>query len=511
MKIKISLMLIVILCLASNVHAARYYISPSGNNAGAGDSGSPWKTFGFAIPKLNPGDTLILKDGTYTPGTTGMPRINCSAGAKNGTASAPITIMAENERKAWLKSDGADATLALIKCSYWNVIGLRGSSADRASGSGTFIGATDSDHIVFRRNLLHNSNRLVNQNMLQCYRSKNCLFEENELYEYTRHGVSMANTTNSVARRNYANSREYPSAGSVPGIPASGGAGGDSGVVIYPGSNNIVENNISERNLAGFSLQASGISTNNKFYGNISLGGGEWGGLRIRARGNSLEKMPQNTYFENQVVIGAAAPAGDFRANKGTRVVSTSILDSKSHGFWGNTSEFVGDGSPTMSIRDSLSVNNSRAGFISSNYSDFNVTNSNAFNNNPNFSPGSLSSGNTSVDPQMGSCKVFIPSYSSMKNAGKNGEDIGANVLCRYENGVLTQEQLWNWTTGQFPCGAIVPGVNDKAGDSCFDVHKRLNVNTNGCILPSNPSCYQPSGTPSVDGGDGSASPPCCV
>jgi hypothetical protein len=89
------------------------------------------------------------------------------------------------------------------------------------------------------------------------------------------------------------------------------------------------------------------------------------------------------------------------------------------------------------------------------------------------------------IDPQLGTCKVFIPSGSPMKGADKNGGDIGANVLYRYENGSLTNQPLWNPVTGEFPHGAIVAGVNDIAGSSAFDVHKRLNVNTNGCLLPA--------------------------
>ena len=50
---------------------------------------------------------------------------------------------------------------------------------------------------------------------------------------------------------------------------------------------------------------------------------------------------------------------------------------------------------------------------------------------------------------------------------------------------MLTNQPLWNPSTGEFPGGAIVPGVNDIAGSSRFDVHKRLNVNTNGCSFPA--------------------------
>jgi hypothetical protein len=74
-----------------------------------------------------------------------------------------------------------------------------------------------------------------------------------------------------------------------------------------------------------------------------------------------------------------------------------------------------------------------------------------------------------------------------MKGAGENGADIGANIIYRYQGGFLTNQKLWNQTTGQFPCGAVVSGVNDDAtfpSSSCINVNERLNVGVNGCPIP---------------------------
>ena len=38
-----------------------------------------------------------------------------------------------------------------------------------------------------------------------------------------------------------------------------------------------------------------------------------------------------------------------------------------------------------------------------------------------------------------------------MKGAGKGGTDIGASVLYRFQNGVLTNQPLWDPVTGAFP------------------------------------------------------------
>ena len=65
--------------------------------------------------------------------------------------------------------------------------------------------------------------------------------------------------------------------------------------------------------------------------------------------------------------------------------------------------------------------------------------------------------------------------------------DIGANLLYRYVDGVLTEEPLWDPTTGVFPHGAVIEGSpNDPAEHAvtAATIHEHLNVNTNGCRLP---------------------------
>ncbi len=62
-----------------------------------------------------------------------------------------------------------------------------------------------------------------------------------------------------------------------------------------------------------------------------------------------------------------------------------------------------------------------------------------------------------------------------MSGAGSDGSDIGANIIYRYKDGVLTNALLWDVDTGAFPCGAIVPGIND-VGEVCSSVHSRLGI-----------------------------------
>ena len=117
--------------------------------------------------------------------------------------------------------------------------------------------------------------------------------------------------------------------------------------------------------------------------------------------------------------------------------------------------------------------------------------------------PNSHIQNSVSVDPQLGTCKLWIPDSSPMKRTGKNGADIGANILFAYEGGVLnTSKRLWN-TDGSFAYrGAIIPGVNDIAGSSLFDIQNRLNINTNGCSFPASYTGTTPAPTPTTLAGD---------
>jgi len=73
-------------------HAATYYVSTSGNDSYAGTSLKPFRTIQKAANLTKPGDTVIVKNGTYTT-TTSDRVVNIK---RAGTSSAYITFKAEN-------------------------------------------------------------------------------------------------------------------------------------------------------------------------------------------------------------------------------------------------------------------------------------------------------------------------------------------------------------------------------------------------------------------------------
>jgi hypothetical protein len=86
---------VVFLILNSTASAREFYMAPGGSDrSGSGSIQSPWETLGHAIPQMQRGDTLIVRDGVY-------PSQACSGLVTPG---APITVRAENDYRAVLRS-----------------------------------------------------------------------------------------------------------------------------------------------------------------------------------------------------------------------------------------------------------------------------------------------------------------------------------------------------------------------------------------------------------------------
>ncbi len=468
--------------IKSQVDAATYFISPTGSDSYSGNSASPWKTFGFAIPKLRAGDTLILRNGTYNGSNSGYPNISCAAGASNGTSGNPITISAENERQAHLQGSGPDVFI-MTNCSWWRVEGLRISNQDGGGGNqGNMVFNFVTDTVI-RRNLIQHNNQNNNVHMLVVADGSRNTIEENELFDFHRHGIYLTQrnggTGGHFVRRNYCNLRP---------LTLSQVAGNC--IVLYPSSNNVIENNISE-SASGFDMESDyGTTDNNKWFGNISLNDL---GFFQECRTNDLTRKPNNTTVKDMVIYNTLPDRGQFVMKSGVNstVSNVTVIGntvSANGSFLMTTDSSCPSVVPSFTATNILVVNGAGYGYQAINQSpgtyDYTVT----FNNSSNYliSGGStINTRSSTTNPLLGTCRAWIPDGSPMKGAGAGGSDIGANVLYRYQNGTLTNQPLWDPVTGEFPHGAMVAGLNDIAGSSAFDVHKRLNVNTNGCSFPA--------------------------
>ena len=508
MRYSLPALLILIMCACTIPSASAgtvYYLSPSGSDSNPGTATQPWKTFGHALPKLAPGYTLALLNGTYTGSNSGYPYANCSLNAKNGSSTAPITITAVNERQAFIKGSGTAYPFLMLNCSYWVVQGLHIENGDFRNngtseakyGDAMYLG--NSSYLVIRRNLIARNNRYANSHLITNYSTSHSLFEENEFYYYHRDAVLDTYGSYNTYRRNYFNSRNYADISG--GRYSSDPARGDAGISLYPAQHDILENNISEGEQAGVDIQCAYVSSShtcnyNGFYGDISLH--DQYGFLVKARGTGDLYMPHYTTLANDIAIAPSTAGMFFRATKYTTCTNCTAVDVPYNqvGFLadGGGSGETGDGNYSVNFKNTLAVSaNGNAQYgLSVLYYTGNWTWSAAYaashGNYWNFYPvlpNSHVTSATTVSPNLGSCKAWVPSTSPMKGAGSGGSDIGANVLYRYQGGVLTTQRLWDPTTGQFPHGALVQGMNDVSGVSAFDVQMRLNVNANGCTLPS--------------------------
>jgi hypothetical protein len=467
-----------------SAQGATYFISPTGSDENRGTAiGSPWKTFDYAVPQLRPGDTLMLMDGAYMKRSSGHLTI---AGA-NGTASRPITFQAQSQRKAHLEGDGLTATMSIDNSSYVIIDGIEVSSKDDSSATSAPdpVFVNSSHHLIFRNMLIHHNNRYKNSHLMTLKRVSDSLVEDSELYYHHRHGILVYRSNSNTFRRLYCNSRGY---GNIPGgFPNGHGVtGGDVCVSIYPGSNNLLENVISDGPQVAFDIQATALSSENRFLGIVGIDG--WCGAVIKARGNTAAEQPVNNVIKDMVVINAESVGIYARGAKGTRCDQCTIMRSGNSGVIADVEAgYSGGGTATFYAMNILSVDNKKHGFGIS-QTEWLLEFTNSYNNaGMAYIPATTDKLLNKIerDPQLGSCKVYLPDNSPMKGAGKDRADIGANVLYRYQDGVLTDSPLWDPITGKFPCGAIVAGVNDLPGSSCTDVHQRLNVNTNGCPFPA--------------------------
>lgn len=506
------------------VRAEDYYVSPGGADGDAGTSeAAAWRTLSRAIGALEPGDTLHLLDGEYAPGSTGLLSIRCGSNARNGTADAPITVRAANERRAFIRGSGTAHAVLISGCRHWVLEGLRASQRDVSAGSIHVVTVSGSRDVVVRRFLVTHSNRRGNNHVFAITNSDDILLEENEIYFHHRHAMMAWQSKGIVFRRNYIHERDHHT-----------DASGDEAIAYYRGSYGIAENNISEGTNYGF--HAHGGRTHdgdvggsfNRFYGNISLN--NYHASRIDARRDpypSVQPAREN-YFENFVIVGTnrmglwLSTASEFVAQNVTAYGAGTGFgaDQRADCPCGAVSAW---GGCSFELRNVLAFGNREDGIRSSNQDSWLVEHSNSFGNGGADYPGteavddeagnirrSLSVEPTGMGLDEGECIVFVPEGSNMKGAGKDGADIGANILYRYVDGVLGDEPLWDPVTGAFPCGAIIEGVNDVPGASCFDVHERLHVNSGGCMLPYAPGSSDPPAEPDVPASpspDGGAAP----
>jgi dienelactone hydrolase len=106
---------------SSSVQAATYYVEqghPRANDNNAGTEALPWKTINHAATILQPGDTVLVKEGTYNVGASpgwATPAVNPS---RSGTKDSPITFKSYQCHKVTITTSGGQAAIGSSNQDY---------------------------------------------------------------------------------------------------------------------------------------------------------------------------------------------------------------------------------------------------------------------------------------------------------------------------------------------------------------------------------------------------------
>lgn len=415
--------------------AATYYIATNGSDSNDGSITSAWGTFAYAMTKLQPGDILIIKDGTYHQS------LNITV---SGIPGKPISFRTQNDGKVII--DGQRTRVPFIidqrpgrvhdiivdgirfQNSNWHVVAVI--SADRVTlkRASAYHAGEDNSHVY----------AIVNSNDI--------LLEDCAASGSGRQMYVPFSSDRVTFRRCWARWQSH-----------SGGGGPNGILEVYGSNDNIVENLVATMDQSSETVQGLGVWANagqianrNKLYGNIIYGLNSWAFFNSsaihRIEGN---RFKDNVGIDNSWGVAVTADA-DFQIGNmtitGTPQQSLSIYETP----------IVKDDEYKIkgSIRNSILLSGG-VGFkaeTSPNFISFVSEYNNVYNLSiPYSGVAAKGTGDISVNPELNITKygkggyLFVPENSPVKKAGEGGLQMGAEVLYRYQDGELTNIPLWPW------------------------------------------------------------------
>lgn len=482
-----------------------FFVGPDGDDENPGTREQPWKTLGRASTALLPGQTLQLLNGDYRLETTGLLKVDCAGPPNRGRPEAPITVRAETERGAVLHGDGAAAPLHLSNCSNWVIEGLvlmNEHNPDVAKGVdvGTVAMVQGGHDLTLRRLLMMRSNNRRHTHILRILEAARVLVEECETYDFYHNAFETVRSSGVTFRRNYFHSRYAVSVANTVGIDDP--TRGEVAIQVEESASALLENNVAEVVGTGFSVVGRSVGSSYtdpppypvsgaRLYGNLvrdSLGQG----FRVETRCDAASPcvVPERIVTDTLIVNGVAletVTGVSVDAAPGTRVDNMTLVDVQTgvalkRGPSNTGLEFFEASAARTLVRGYNGV-----AFWADGVTQWSFDHCAAqapATEAVDFSPNDEHVLLPVTAPDDDACVAYLGRSSLLESAAGADGDVGANVVYRYQDGILTSTPLWDPRTGAFPCGAVVPGINDDPSQSCIGVHERFRVGAAGCALP---------------------------
>jgi hypothetical protein len=135
---------------ASEAWANTYYVSTSGNDSNPGSAASPWRTLQHAVDTIAPGDTILVRAGTYPGcriGNSGQPGAVKTLKADTGAKVLINTPGPGNRHTSNIEIENFDAVV-----SYWVIDGF-----EVANGPRYGIDIRITEYITIQNCFVHDS------------------------------------------------------------------------------------------------------------------------------------------------------------------------------------------------------------------------------------------------------------------------------------------------------------------------------------------------------------------
>jgi parallel beta-helix repeat protein len=286
------------ICFAGSASAATYYVATNGNDTFNGSSANPWLTLQHAVETIAPGDTILVRSGTYA---------GCRI-RNSGTTSAPKTLARDAGATVLINTPGPqNSHTSLIEIENgsgtevtdWVVDGFEVANSPHHG-----IDIRITNRITIRNCYAHNSAPSSSGDGIFLAFSSHPLLENNEVAFNSEHGIYDSNSADYPTIRG---NRSHDNFGGGIQLNADYSSKCPCGTTVRDGiiSFALIENNVIYNNGApngGSALNMDGVD-DSVFRNNLLYNNHAWGISLFSTDGS--HGSSRNKVYNNTIVMAS--------------------------------------------------------------------------------------------------------------------------------------------------------------------------------------------------------------